>query len=113
MSRGREFEALLAQKLADAGFFVQYCNRNSRGQQSCDMIAVRGGKAYLIDAKDCQSGAFQRRRIEANQSSASWLWQECGNGKALLAFRDKTGQIWFEAFDGSGRVSFGAFVSCD
>lgn len=51
------------------------------------MLAVRNGRAYLIDCKVCDSGRFPFSRIESNQHTAMRLWKECGNGPGLFALR--------------------------
>ena len=81
---GNKFEEELAQKLFEEGFWVHRLTQNSAGQPA-DIIAVKDGKAYLIDAKVCESDRFPLSRVEGNQRSSMVLWSESGNGAGWFA----------------------------
>ena len=68
--------------------------QNSAGQPA-DVIAVRNGKAYLIDCKVCSTDkGFALDRMEENQDLAMNLWNECGNGQGWFAMKLPTGDIF-------------------
>ena len=75
---GNKFEKELSEILYDAGYWVHLLNQNKNGQPA-DIIAVKDGGAYLIDAKVCSYEVFPFRRIEDNQHLAMDMWIECGN----------------------------------
>jgi len=81
---GRRFEITFCGMLSDYGFWVHRLNANSAGQPA-DVIAVRDGKAYLIDCKVCTNGVFRTSRVESNQHTAMALWESCGNGQGWFA----------------------------
>ena len=81
---GRRFEITFSEMLSDYGFWVHRLNASKAGQPA-DIIAVRGGKAYLIDCKVCSKGAFRTDRVETNQHMAMSLWESCGNGQGWFA----------------------------
>lgn len=83
---GNKFEEEVAELLFRDGYWVHRLTQNSAGQPA-DIIAVRNGEAYLIDAKDCESDTFPLSRIEGNQRSSMDLWKQCGNGVGWLAIR--------------------------
>lgn len=83
---GNDFEAELCGILFEHGFWVHNLAQNASGQPA-DIIAVRNGRAYLIDCKVCSDGKFDLRRVEENQDSAMKLWKECGNWNGLFALR--------------------------
>ena len=83
---GNDFEAELCEKLSEYGFWVHNMAQNKAGQPA-DIIAVKNGKAYLIDAKVCSSDSFPLSRIEENQDMAMSLWKERGNGEGWFAFK--------------------------
>ena len=87
---GNGFEAELCEILSEHGFWCHNLAANSAGQPA-DVIAVRNGKAYLIDCKVCSQGKFQYSRIEENQHLSMDLWCECGNGVGWFALKFNTG----------------------
>lgn len=83
---GNTFEEELCQMLFDNGFWSHNLAMNKAGQPA-DVIAVKNGKAYLIDAKVCSDGLFKLSRVEENQELAMTLWKDCGNGEGWFAFK--------------------------
>lgn len=83
---GNKFEKELSEILYDAGYWVHLLNQNKNGQPA-DIIAVRNGGAYLIDAKVCTYEVFPFRRIEDNQHLAMDMWTECGNTTPYFALK--------------------------
>ena len=65
--------------LAEKGFWVHRLQDNQNGQPF-DIIAVKNGRAYAFDCKDCAGHSFPLSRIEENQRMAMERWKECGNG---------------------------------
>lgn len=83
---GNDFEKELCQILADAGYWTHNFASRKNGQPA-DIIAVKNGNAYLIDAKVCSYEVFPFRRIEENQRLAMDMWQECGNTTPYFALK--------------------------
>ena len=83
---GNKFEKELSEILYDAGYWVHLLNQNKNGQPA-DIIAVKSGGAYLIDAKVCTYEVFPFRRIEDNQELSMNLWLECGNLMPYFALK--------------------------
>lgn len=81
---GNDFESAFCKTLFEQGFWCHNLAQNQAGQPA-DVIAVRNGKAYLIDCKVCSKGAFVLSRIEENQDLAMELWQYCGNRDGWFA----------------------------
>ena len=75
---GNDFEQELCEILADAGYWVHNFANRKNGQPA-DIIAVKDGDAYLIDAKVCSYEIFPFKRIEDNQHLAMDMWIECNN----------------------------------
>lgn len=91
---GNRFESELCEILSMYGFWSHNLSQNSAGQPA-DVIAVRNGKAYLIDCKVCSTDkGFDLRRVEENQELAMSLWGECGNGQGWFAMKLPTGDIF-------------------
>ncbi len=90
---GNAFEQELCELLFNHGFWSKNLKQDNSGQPA-DVIAVRNGKAYLIDCKDCSSKGFDLRRIEDNQITAMQLWKECGNGQGWFAIKIPTDEIY-------------------
>lgn len=83
---GNDFEQDLCEILADAGFWVHnFANR--KNGQPVDIIAVKNGRAFLIDAKVCTYEVFPFKRIEDNQQLAMDMWIECGNTTPYFALK--------------------------
>lgn len=85
-SVGNRFEADFCDKLGAAGFWAHNMAMSQAGQPA-DVIAVRNGRAYLIDCKDCQGDYFAKSRIEENQRRSMELWSDCLNGSGWFAVR--------------------------
>ena len=83
---GNDFEQEVCEIFADAGYWVHLLNQNKNGQPA-DIIAVRSGGAYLIDAKVCTYEVFPFRRIEENQQLAMDMWLECNNIEPYFALK--------------------------
>ena len=83
---GNDFEQELCEILADAGYWVHNFANRKNGQPA-DIIAVKSGGAYLIDAKVCSYEVFPFRRIEENQQLAMDMWIECGNIEPYFALK--------------------------
>ena len=83
---GNDFEQELCEILYDAGYWVHNFANRKNGQPA-DIIAVKDGGAYLIDAKVCSYDVFPFRRIEENQHLAMDMWIECGNIEPYFALK--------------------------
>ena len=83
---GNDFEQELCQILADAGYWTHNFASRKNGQPA-DIIAVKNGKAYLIDAKECTREIFPLKRMEYNQELSMGLWIECGNIEPYFALK--------------------------
>ena len=93
---GNDFEGELCGILADAGFWAHNFANRKNGQPA-DIIAVRSGGAYLIDAKVCSYEVFPFRRIEDNQRLAMDIWLECGNTTPYFALKARN-EIYMVAY---------------
>lgn len=82
---GNGFERQFCNLLHSNGFWAHNMAQNQYGQPA-DVIAVKNGKAYLIDCKVCSKKGFALSRIEDNQELSMTLWKECGNGVGFFAF---------------------------
>lgn len=83
---GNRFEQDLCEILSEYGFWVHNMMMSKAGQPA-DIIAVRNGKAYLIDAKVCSNDEFPLKRVEENQTLAMDLWADRGNGQGWFALK--------------------------
>lgn len=83
---GNDFEQELCEIFADAGYWVHNFANRKNGQPA-DIIAVKSGGAYLIDAKVCMYEVFPFRRIEENQHLSMDMWIECGNIEPYFALK--------------------------
>ena len=93
---GNSFETELCEILSVFGFWCHNLAQNSAGQPA-DVIAVRNGKAYLIDCKVCSTDkGFAFSRMEENQDLAMDLWNECGNGQGWFALKFDDGIFMVE-----------------
>ena len=81
---GSRFERDFAERLCRHGFWVHLLSQNQAGQPA-DLLAVKNGKAYLIDCKVCSDGKFPLSRMEENQDLAMSVWHGCGNGEGWFA----------------------------
>ena len=94
---GNDFEQELCQIFADAGYWTHNFANRKNGQPA-DIIAVKDGRAFLIDAKVCMYESFPFRRIEDNQRLAMDMWQECGNGTSYFALKARN-EVYIVAYD--------------
>lgn len=101
---GNAFETELCNILSAHDFWVHNLTQNSAGQPA-DIIAVRHGKAYLIDCKVCSGKGFALSRMEENQSLSMSLWRECGNGEGWFALKLNDGRIFMVSHN---RIEHGA-----
>ncbi len=92
-TEGNEFERELCWMLSERGFWSHNLVPNASGQPA-DIMAIRNGHAYLIDAKNMASKRFRVSRIESNQSTAMSYWETCGNGEGWFAIRQHD-EIYF------------------
>lgn len=83
---GNRFEEEMCELLAKRGWWAHNMAMNPYGQPA-DIIAVKRGRAYLIDCKLCSGDSFIIDRIEENQRYAMELWYDCGNGVGLFAIK--------------------------
>ena len=83
---GNDFESQFCEILSDEGFWTHNFAQNAAGQPA-DVIAVRNGKAYLIDCKVCINDTFPFSRIESNQHTAMTLWKQSGNDYGWFALQ--------------------------
>lgn len=90
---GNTFEQDLCDLLYGYGFWAKNLKQDSAGQPA-DIIAVRNGKAYLIDAKVCSDGKFPLSRVEENQQLAMDMWESCGNGQGWFAMKLPMGEVY-------------------
>lgn len=65
--------------------------------QPADIIAVKNGEAYLIDAKECTREIFPLKRMEYNQELSMGLWIECGNNEPYFALKARN-EIYMVAY---------------
>lgn len=82
---GNSFEADFCEALfKNNGFWVHNLAQNQAGQPA-DVIAVKNGRAYLIDCKVCSKKGFPLSRVEENQDLSMSLWKSCGNDDGWFA----------------------------
>ena len=93
---GNDFEQELCELLADAGYWTHNFASKKTGQPA-DIIAVKNGKAYLIDAKECTREIFPLKRMEYNQELSMGLWIECGNIEPYFALKARN-EIYMVAY---------------
>ena len=92
-SDGNRFERELCVALSVNGFWVHNFAQNAAGQPA-DVIAVKNGKAYLIDCKVCKNDVFLFSRIEYNQELAMRKWREAHNGSGWFALELSDGLVY-------------------
>lgn len=92
-SNGSRFETEIAEILSKNGFWVHLLAQNAAGQPA-DIIAVKNGKAYLIDCKLCESNFFDVRRVEINQELSMTKWRNCKNGEGLFCIKFNNDKIY-------------------
>ena len=95
---GNDFETEFCELLFNKGFWCHLFAQNQAGQPA-DVIAVRNGKAYLIDCKVCVNDTFPFSRIESNQHTAMTLWKQSGNGDGWFALQLSNKDIYMISHD--------------
>lgn len=93
---GERFEREFCELLSEHDFWVHWIAQRQSGQPA-DVLAVKKGKAYLIDCKVCNDSerGFVTSRIEENQALAMDLWEELENGLAWFALKfEETGMVY-------------------
>lgn len=90
---GNDFESDLCEIFAEHGFWVHNFAQKIAGQPA-DVIAVRNGKAYLIDCKFCSNNRFPFSRVEENQQWSMTVWKNCKNGEGWFALSLKDGRVY-------------------
>ena len=95
---GNDFENRFVEILSQEGYWCHLFAQNSAGQPA-DVIAVRNGKAYLIDCKVCINDKFPFSRIESNQHTAMTLWKSSGNGYGWFALQLSNKEVYMIAHD--------------
>lgn len=74
---GREFENLIVKELHKNGYWAHRIHPDESGQQPFDIIAIRGDRICVYDAKVLSDGAkFPLKRIEDNQLNAFRLFEK-------------------------------------
>ena len=86
VSEGHKFEREFCELLAADGYWVHNMTQSQAGQPA-DVVAVKFGKATIIDCKNCEGNYFDLRRVESNQRYSMELWNECGNGCGWFAVK--------------------------
>lgn len=81
---GTDFENKVVEELNGMGYWVHFISPDQRGSQPFDIIAVKDGKAYAIDAKTCKAKSFGMNRVEDNQKLAFDKWMRCGNSEPMF-----------------------------
>ena len=95
---GNDFENRFVEILSQEGYWCHLFAQISAGQPA-DVIAVRNGKAYLIDCKVCINDKFPFSRIESNQHTAMTLWKSSGNGYGWFALQLSNKEVYMIAHD--------------
>lgn len=94
---GTAFEDELAKMLHGYGFWVHQIQQNKSGQPA-DLIAVRNGRVFLIDAKDCVNGTFPLSRIEPNQHLAMRMFSQKAHTVPMFALRMSENEIYMLSY---------------
>ena len=94
---GNDFETEFCELLFNKGFWCHNMAQNSAGQPA-DVIAVRNGKAYLIDCKVCSNDRFTFDRMECNQITSMRLWKDSGNEEGWFALKLEDGRVYMLHF---------------
>lgn len=90
---GNDSESSVAGILFTHHFWVLNITQNKYGQ-AADLIAVKHGKAYLIDVKHCEDNYFVLDRIEPNQQMSMTMWEEFSdNGVGWFALDFENGDV--------------------
>ena len=84
---GNTFEREFCEALFADGWWVYNCPKTVAGAQPADVIAVKNGKAYLIDCKNCEKEYFSKTRIEENQILAMKLFEQRARCEGIFAIK--------------------------
>lgn len=106
---GTTFEEEFGWFLARNGFWVHLLTQNAAGQPA-DIIAVKDGKALLIDCTVCEKDLFRMERIEENQWTSMELWRRCGNGEGWFALKTSDGGVFMFSLEEMERRSLFSWV---
>lgn len=87
---GNKFEVEFCELLHSKGWWALNISQNQLGQPA-DIVAVKDGKALLIDCKVCSSDRFVLSRVEPNQEISMTRWHKCNNGTAYFALKTSQG----------------------
>lgn len=103
---GMAFEKEMAQRLADAGFWVHFLQPAPDGSQPFDLIFVKNGVAMVADCKTCASHIFGIDRLEDNQIMAFEKWIKCGNLMPLIFVKHNgvVYNIWYRDLKEQKRI---------
>lgn len=95
---GTDFEERVKDLFYEKGYWVHLFQQNKAGQP-CDLIAVKGYNAHIIDAKDCKSGRFPLSRVEENQFLSMRRWCDRTKHQAWFAFQlPNDEEVYFISF---------------
>lgn len=84
---GTQFEREFCDLLAGKGYWVHFITPAANGAQPFDVIAVKGGEAYVYDCKTSVKRKFSIRRLEYNQIFAFERWIKAGNKIPRIAVK--------------------------
>lgn len=84
---GNQFEREFCDLLASRGYWVHFLSPAPNGGQPFDVIAVKGGEAYVYDCKTSVKRKFSIRRLEYNQIFAFEKWMKAGNKVPRIAVK--------------------------
>ena len=93
---GTEWEQEVCKYLASNGYWVHFIVPNASGSQPFDIIAVKDGEAFAIDAKTCVANSFSISRLEENQILSFEKWIRCGNNHPMIAVKHNHRLFWIE-----------------
>lgn len=82
-SEGNLLERAVCIYLKSRGWWCHNFTQNASGQPM-DIIAVKNGRAYLIDCKNCTGKYFETSRIEDNQRLAIKAFKKAGNNEGFF-----------------------------
>lgn len=82
---GTEFEKDTCFLFSALGYWVHFIVPDARGAQPFDIIAVKDGRAFVVDCKTCATHRLRVQRLEDNQHMAFQKWMRCGNVEPALA----------------------------
>lgn len=94
---GNKTEKTVSQTFRERGYWIYNCPKSSTGAQPVDLIAIKGGKEYivwLVDGKHVRANesSFPLQRIEPNQ----WVSLKYANEFAKINLENLGFAIQFE-----------------